>query len=113
MTPLLAANRKLLLQRRTSSASPTTEMGEMPLKSLLLRKNQAFLAALAVGAAGGPAANHCRNFFVEPPDSLDFEHATAYSIDGTISTWVRPRALQRSSGWPLGRAPLLSCEVTP
>jgi hypothetical protein len=113
MTPTPAVNRQLPLPRRTGSASPTTDMPEMPLKSVLLRQNQAFLAAPAVGTAGGPAASHCRNFFVEPLDYLDCKHAITNSIDGSISMWVRPRALQRSSGRPLGRILQLSCEVAP
>jgi hypothetical protein len=112
MSQLLAANRQSPLPRRTSSAPPTTEMPEMPLKSLLLRKNQAFPAVLAVGTVGGPAASRCRNYFVEPLDYLDLERATAHSIDGSLSAWVRPRALQRSSGRPLGRELRPSCEVT-
>jgi hypothetical protein len=111
MSQPLAVNRQLPLPRRTSSAPPT-EKPEMPLKSLPLRKNRAFPAALAVGTAGGPVTSRCRNFFVEPLDYLDFKRATTHCIDGSISTWVRPRALQRSSSRPLGRAPQLSCEVT-
>jgi hypothetical protein len=112
MTQPPVANRYLPLPGRTSSALPTTEMGAIPLSSLLLRKNQASPAALAVRTAGGPAASRCRNFFVEPRGHLDGKHTMAHSIDGSISTRVPSRALQRSSGRPLGHQPLHYCEVT-
>jgi hypothetical protein len=112
MSQPLAVNRQLPLSRRTSGAPPTTEMPEMLLQSPRLRKNQPFPAAPAVGTAGGSVTSRCRDYFVEPLDYLDFKRATTHSIDGSISAWVRPRAPRRSSGWPLGREPQLSCEVT-